>query len=410
LEILKKLEDPKNKNDNSFLGEKKKDLKKENLFEKNKKNIVFLGNNNKNVICFNLNKDKNIVNKSQKIKCKICILIFDEFKKDNNYRQFKKFSKIEKNLYADNYEKLSKMASDIRDIFNEYFASFSGDIVNYPKIFGLFSHFEKIYKEYENKKFINETKNILEIKKKMNKLQKIMKISKFKVGQNPNINGENRLMKFDENASLYTYEINREKRISNKFKLDLLNNIKTLSIQQIREMVKLLQDINNEINLDKISFFELDINKLSNNKIKDLDRYVKRCIIDNKSKGLREISFKFDKNINNISNDINDNEFVNDNKNFLLSKKKVRNFFEDEINKKNFKTNRIFIENTSDIDYKGYLLQNPCTKPETPISHLNKINTIKYKRANSLADSEVESEESSDEESYSDLEIGKFKI
>jgi len=417
-----------------------------------------------NIISFAFEKISPIKKKTNKLKCKICLLVFEAFKKNENFKSFKLFSTIEKKIFGNTYDKLSDMAEEVRSIFNEYFSNFASDSKNYQKIFDLFSHFENVYKEYESKKFINETKNILEIKKKFNKLQKIVKYNKYSNSQN---NSESRLMRFDENGSFYAYEPNREKKISNIFKLELLNNIKKLNTFQIREMIKLVQDPNKTVDSERITSIELDINKLSHNKIKELDRFVRRCMLEDRNKFSREYNYyrysnDFEKNSNSNNNlnvikgnqefnkyenktiwdetdkennkDIYGEPYLKDFKveNYLLGKKQKRDFFSleneknDEFEKEhkkfnNEKRNKDYKDNSINCNnYNKYnnsvcktiLKQSPTQNNEKLDSYTIKfIKQNKSERKNSLdLNSDIDSEESSDEESYSDLEIGKFKF
>ena len=95
---------------------------------------TFKAKENGNIISFALQaKESDFSLKTQKVKCRVCLQIFEAFKKNENYKHFKKFTKIEKSLFSNCYEKLSKMAAEIREIFNEYFTSLSVDAVHYPK-------------------------------------------------------------------------------------------------------------------------------------------------------------------------------------------------------------------------------------------------------------------------------------
>lgn len=401
---------------------------------------------NRNVICFAVQrKESDLALKTQKIKCKICLQIFDGFKKNENYKSFKKFAKIEKSLFSNCYEKLSKMAADIRDIFNEYFITLASDAVAYPKAFSLFAHFENLYKEHESKKLLNETNNILEIRKKMNKLQKVVKQNKY-AGTYTNSNfssgQENRFPRMGENEAFHAHEANREKRISNKFKLELLNNIKGLNTEQIRGMLKLLQDSSNGLDAQSATSVELDINKLSVSKIKELDKYVRRCFLEMKNREFRGISFdnnicatnNANRKLGSLNMNMNCDKFNREkdyckSESWLLGKKHNRDFFAasedknfnnnyydselyyvEQNNKNNIfnnsSMNKICIANN--ISSNALQVQNSFTNAETPNSNINKS---KFERGNSLdIESDAESDESSDEESYSDLEIGNFKI
>ena len=394
--------------------------------------------------------------KASKSKNKICFQVFLAFKKHQNYKAFKDFAKIENKILTDSYNKLSKMAAETRRIFNKYFSNLATDATEFPKLFELSSHFENIYLEFENKKFLSETKNFLEIKKKMFKFQKIVKKSKRNISFfNNHQAGEhsnNIISQPKAFNKTYLHYDKSARKISNNFKLDLLNSIKGLNPEQIRAMVCLVLD---RQEVQNIRSFELDINKLSAAKLKELDNYVRKCLVEVKNKEFPSEFFKSDNyfgnnydtinksNKNENSNffeigKINKPEFnfeessnqaeknhIELNQNCFLGRKQKNSFFQIGLNcetksydiftnGKNKVNNfhRLKSESKANINSfpNCFIIQTSCTNPETPVSHSNIFNN-KFGRKNSVVlEPDSESDESSDDESYSDLQIGNFKI
>jgi len=399
--------------------------------------------------------------KAFKAKTKMCLQVFRAFKKHENYKAFKKFTKIENKICLNEYDKLSKMAKETRTTFNEYFGSFAAEACLYPKLFGLLSHFENCYREFENKNFIRETKNFLEIKKKMNKLQKIVKTSKNSVAASnlDKSNGNQRRISHlassgaCEKNSFLRFNNKQERKVSNEFKLELLNNIKGLKSEQIRGMVCLVMETKEA---PSASCFELDINKLSTPKVKELDKYVRKCLLElkekefpkefyeekdllNKDNCVTNQSYSDDNyavykqnytnngNNNNIDNkdgfyyagekfnhvegrDNYNNYYnaaysINEEANCFLGRKQKASFFANTIN-----CNNIGNFNSKSLFSNSFIIQTSCTNPETPVSKSNKLNKISGIKNSLMMEFDSESEESSEEESYSDLQIGNFKI
>ena len=137
-------------------------LSKKDTKKRNSKN---LGKKTKRKSCkgaVNINKIKNGKNK-------ILFKLFNEFKSSSPlYKEYPQFNYIEKNLKNNLYSSLNEIVNEIRNTFSQIFFS-SLDSEKYNKIYILCETFEKIYKEYDNKIFLKESKNLHDI---INKLKK----------------------------------------------------------------------------------------------------------------------------------------------------------------------------------------------------------------------------------------------
>lgn len=211
---------------------------------------------------------KNSQKEHKEITCgrlKNCWKIFTEFKNNENYSKFTMFGKIEKSLKNFEVQNVAELAMQIRKVFNEYFLLNVNEPAVYTQTFNYSIYFENLYKELDAKIFSKESKSVLELKKKMNKLRRDMRmksdssLGRFKI----NLQGGHNLT-----------SPRREKRISKKFKSELVTNIKKLTNDQIKGIIDLIYD-SLDMTADKV--MEIDINKLSPDKLKEVDKYVKRC-------------------------------------------------------------------------------------------------------------------------------------
>jgi hypothetical protein len=160
------------------------------------------------------------------------------------------------------------LATDIRNIFNDYFIKSVGDPVSYNLTFNFCNFFEEIYNTFESKSFMKESKHIMELKKKINKLRREIK---------ENVQPSNNKLKITL----------CENTVSKKVKYTLFNNIKALNSEQMKGLMNVLHDY---INVESERIFEFDIDKVPPHKIKELSKYVNHCLKEKK----RSVSFKED--------------------------------------------------------------------------------------------------------------------
>jgi hypothetical protein len=194
-------------------------------------------------------------------------VIYQKFKDHELYSKFSFFIRIEKQVRSNFYSSHMELATDIRQIFNSYFTASINDPLSYADTCKLSNYFEDIYRDYENKTFCKESKNILELKKKMNKLRR--EIRERNVTPT---SLKNTKLRIDINDFNLTSE--KEKKISKKYKLSLVNNIRSLNSDQIKGIINIIHD---NLNHDDKTL-EFDINNLPIEKLKELDKYVKKCL------------------------------------------------------------------------------------------------------------------------------------
>ena len=209
--------------------------------------------------------------KDNNSKIKIIQKILNDFKISSPlYKEFNQFSKIEKNVKNNLYSHYTQFAKDIRNLLSQYFFLHSNNSEKYKKTLELTEQFEKIYKELENKLFIKESKNHIDIKKRFNKLKKQFRYTLNTNQENNNIYQSNKVkLSFRENNN------KMENKNNKKFKINLAKKIRNLTMEQKQGIKNIISvnflDRNNNI-------MELDVNKLGENELKILEKYVNRCL------------------------------------------------------------------------------------------------------------------------------------
>jgi len=196
---------------------------------------------------------------------------------------------LKKNLKNNLYSSLNELVNEIRNTFSHIFFS-SNDSDKYNKIYNLCESFEKIYKEYDNKLFLKESKNLHDI---INKLKKELRQTEIiKNSSNINIIANNKLYynnsdniynknKFNININDSDGSENLSDISAKKYKTAITNKINKLSNEQKRGIRSIISDNclleqNSESNVMKV-----DVNKMPFKQLKQLEKYVNKCIKDN---------------------------------------------------------------------------------------------------------------------------------
>ena len=256
---------------------KKKDIKN--------RHIKHLGKKTKR------NNDKNI-NKIKKGKNKLLFKVFNEFKLSSPlYKEYPQFNYIEKNLKNNLYSSLNELVNEIRNIFSQIFFS-SLDSDKYNKAYLLCESFEKIYKEYDNKLFLKESKNLHDIINKLKRELRKTEIIKNSSNINTIANNNNQIYynytnNIYNNKNKYKFHLNDEKSeyISDipakKYKMAITNKINKLSNEQKRGIRSFISDNCLLEQNSESNFMKVDVNKMPFRKLKQLEKYVNKCIKDN---------------------------------------------------------------------------------------------------------------------------------
>ena len=268
----------KNKSNKTFKSSKKKS-------NKNFKNDTILNKKTKRAKSSkNIQKIKD--NKNKNNKYNVILNIFNEFKFSSPlYREFSQFHAIEKNVKNELYSSSSELAREIRNIFSHIFLLFYNDSEKYNKTLILCELFEKIYKKYDNQILTKECKNLVEVINKLKRELRQTEISKNFYNENMSHTNNNCVT-----SSYFTSK--------NKFKLHLTDSDSELSVKKYKnEITNKIKNLNNEqkkglfiiVSNDCIdknkqdNVMEINVNKMSFNQLKQLEKYVNQCIKENKS-------------------------------------------------------------------------------------------------------------------------------
>ena len=211
-------------------------------------------------------------------------------------------AKIDKKLNNYEYPTFYEFSMDVRKIWFYFFKL--GDKNNndiYDKTSKMSDMWEKIYSEIENSN--DDTNNIASnLKKRTEKIQK--EYNELK-GQYAN----KEMAPPPKKANIQNFD---NKAMSVEEKNILGNQIRSLNKEQLRGIIKLLSDGNTIANS---KYFEFDIDKLSNKKLRELDKYVKSCLSSNNTNNRMQSKNKNvnsnQKNVNNKNNEKDMNNKVN---------------------------------------------------------------------------------------------------
>ena len=260
----------------------KKDIKNRHIKYLGKKTKRNNGKNNKNTL--NISKIKNRKNK-------LLFKIFNEFKLSSPlYKEYPQFNYIEKNLKNNLYSSLNELVKDIRNTFSQIFFS-SFDSNKYNKAYILCESFEKIYKKYDNKLFLKESKNLHDIinklKRELRHTEIIKNSSNINTIANNNIIYSNNSNNIFNNKNKFKFHFNDEasEYISDipakKYKMAITNKINKLSNEQKRGIRALISDNCLLEQNSEFNFMKVDVNKMPFRKLKQLEKYINKCIRDN---------------------------------------------------------------------------------------------------------------------------------
>ena len=250
--------------------------------QKTNKNKIILNKKTKKEKILINNKKKNKDKKNKKYN--IILNFFNEFKNNSPfYKEFHQFNIIEKKVQKGIYYLLKELVDDVHNVFSNLFLLFFNDSEKYNKTLILCELFEKIYKKYDNKILNKERKNVLEMIKKLKKV-----LSQNEILKNSNIN--NHYHKYSNTVKYPYYSFKNknqfnylDKEISvQKYKNEILNKIKNLNKEQKKGLFHI---ISNEYlgKNQQNHIMEININKMTFNQLKKLQKYIIKCIKDNNS-------------------------------------------------------------------------------------------------------------------------------
>ena len=235
------------------------------------------------------NAKKNMTGKNKTGKYKTIYNLFSEFKSCNKslYKEFGQFHFIEKNIKNNVYSSPAELASEIRTVFSSIFANFTEYSI-YNKTFIFCENFEKIYKKYDNNILTKKCKNLSDI---INRLKRELRQTEINQGEKSNnfvfsYSSLNNLSSKKNKSKLNLNDSDNDLRSElplKKLKNELTNKIKKLNNNQKKGIIRVISDdeISYESNNSPSKEMQIDINKMSFDKLKSLEKYLNDCINDN---------------------------------------------------------------------------------------------------------------------------------
>ena len=283
-----------------------------NIEKNNSNNNSYMNMNNNNTVIkkkrtynvHNRNKDKKIEQK-----CQLCI---DEIKKYplanlfyNTSSILPSLTLIEKNIKNSKYNDYSELLKDLREVWEYYFQQNTLNPDIYNKTFQMSEIAEKIYNKVDKMNFSvekvhkNNEFNLNDFTNKLNGLEK--EINDYK---------DHNLYQNSSNYNLTNKNNSLEKNMTYDEKNALGNAIRNLNKEQLKGIIKLLTDKGLQCKNGNNQYFEFDIDKLSNKKLRELEKYVQSCNRVNKT---------------NIKENIDNSQQINKNNNNNIINSKVQN-------------------------------------------------------------------------------------
>ena len=184
------------------------------------------------------------------------------------------FMEIDKKVKTYQYSSIYSFGMEIRTLFTNLFSICVEDRNSYNKGMVLNKYFEDIYRDISEPQV--ENKEIEQLNKKIQKIESQIQDKRPSSITNTFGNKQQSRVQVPQNEKPMTMN---EKNI-------LSNNIRSLSTEQMKGIINLLCD---QYPLEKNSkYFEFDIEKLSTKKLRELEKYVKKCITKNKKGGKSE--------------------------------------------------------------------------------------------------------------------------
>ena len=184
-------------------------------------------------------------------------------------------SSIENNFKNGKYKSLYEFQMDIRNMWNFYYQINASNNEAYQETNFMAKLSEDVFKEVENPPEEKPQGHLREINKEIDKIGMDIQQMKANKIQDKTIKKEDKIP--ESNSGVMTFAQKNE----------LGNKIKQLNKEQLRGIVKLLTDSNNIEGNQK--FFEFDIDKLSETKLRMLDKYVRECYKNNQQSQSKNI-------------------------------------------------------------------------------------------------------------------------
>ena len=276
-------------------------------------------NNSKNKYNTNTEKIPNNI-PQEKIKInKQCLAGFDKLKESKFFQRFNFpyepgapcLSAVEKKILNYEYNTLYEFEMDVRNIWNFFFKMNYNDEMAKK----MSEDWEKICTELENPNAeINNNLNVKDIKKRIDKIGEDLEKYRDNKGELPPPPVKKNNQNNEHNKPMTVEEKNR-----------LGNDIRNLNKEQLKGIIMIL---NESDSYPKTKYFEFDIDKLSNKKLRELEKYVKDCINlnrKNQAQNQNQNTQQHNANNNNKTQNINQNKNNNNINNNNIPQSNTKN-------------------------------------------------------------------------------------
>ena len=226
---------------------------------------------------------------------KLCLAGFEKLRKNTKFFQRFNFpyepgapclSEVEKKILNYEYNTLYEFEMDVRNIWNFFFKM----NVNDEMAKKMSEEWEKICTELENPNAEISNLNVKDIKKRIDKIGEDLEKYRDNRAELPPPPVKKSYQNNDHNKPMTVEEKNK-----------LGNDIRNLNREQLKGIIKIL---NESDSYPKTKYFEFDIDKLSNKKLRELEKYVKDCMNINLKNKNQAQNQNGQQNINNVNNTV----------------------------------------------------------------------------------------------------------
>ena len=252
-------------------------------------------NTNNSKTKYNNNTEKvpnNVTQEKFKI-YKQCLAGFEKLKECKFFQRFNFpyepgapcLSAVEKKILNYEYNSLYEFEMDVRNIWNFFFR------LNYNDEMAkkMSEDWEKICTELENPNAEINNLNVKDIKKRIDKIGEDLEKYRDNRAELPPPPVKKNNQNSDQNKPMTVEEKNR-----------LGNDIRNLNKEQLKGIIKILSESDS---YPKSKYFEFDIDKLSNKKLRELEKYVKDCMnINRKNQAQNQAQHTQQQNTNKDNN------------------------------------------------------------------------------------------------------------
>ena len=183
---------------------------------------------------------------------------------------------------------MNELVKDIRNTFSQiFFSSFDSD--KYNKTYILCESFEKIFKEYDNKIFLKESKNLNDIINKLKKELRQTEMAKNSSTINNITNNNIYYNKIYNNKNKFKFNFNGSDDSNDdysdmptkKYKAILSNKINKLNNKQKRGILSIISENCLLAPNSSNNTMKVDVNKMTLSQLKQMEKYINKCIKEN---------------------------------------------------------------------------------------------------------------------------------